>query len=426
MDRQVRIGAPLAVEVPMVAAEVVKQMGQLAELGWGAKRIARELGVARNTVRRYLRGAPAEVQEHLAARRLDEAARAEALRLFDGEAEGNAVVVARLLRDRGVAASVRTVQRAVEDPRRSQRASQVATVRFETAPGEQMQVDVGQRLVRIAGTLVRVFFVCAVLGFSRRLFVRAFLSARQDDWREGIAGAFQRFGGVPRTLLIDNDGALVIGRDQATQMARLHPAFAAFCRDFGVEARVCRPYRARTKGKTESGVKYVKRNAIAGCAFVSFTEFEGHLDGWMREADERVHGTTHERPIDRFLREELAVLRPLPANPLPLRERRLRRKVANDALVDVDTVRYSVPHRLVRTEVEVLVGEGEVRIYSGADLVATHARTVEPHTSVIDFAHYRGLWREPPQLPAAEPPRALEALGRSLADYEAALVGGKR
>jgi len=140
---------------------------------------------------------------------------------------------------------------------------------------------------------------------------------------------------VPRTLLIDNDGALVIGRDQATQTARLHPAFAAFCRDFGVEARVCRPYRARTKGKTESGVKYVKRNAIAGRAFASFAEFEGHLDGWMREADERVHGTTHERPIDRFLREEMVALRPLPANPLPLRERRLRRKVANDALVDV-------------------------------------------------------------------------------------------
>jgi transposase len=410
----------------MVAAEIVKQMGQLAELGWGAKRIARELGVARNTVRRYLRGARAEVQEHPAARRLDEAARAEALRLFDAEAEGNAVVVARLLLDRGVAASVRTVQRAVEDLRRSQRASQVATVRFETAPGEQMQVDVGQRLVRIAGTLVRIFFVCAVLGFSRRLFVRAFLSARQDDWREGIAGAFQRFGGVPRTLLIDNDGALVIGRDEATQTARLHPAFAAFCRDFGVEARVCRPYRARTKGKTESGVKYVKRNAIAGRAFGSFAEFEGHLDGWMREADERVHGTTHERPIDRFLREEALALRPLPANPLPLRERRLRRRVANDALVDVDTVRYSVPHRLVRTDVEVLVGEGEVRIYSGADLVATHARTLEPHTSVIDFAHYRGLWRAPPQLQAAESPRSLEALGRSLADYEAALGGGSR
>jgi transposase len=412
MDRRVKSGAPLLVEVPMVAAEAVRQMAQLAQLGWGAKRIARELGVARNTVRRYLRGARAEVQEHLAARRLDETARAEALRLYEGEAAGNAVVVAR--REQSIGASVRTVQRAVEERRRSRRASQVATVRFETAPGEQMQVDVGQRLVGIAGNLVRVFFVCAVLGFSRRLFVRAFLSARQDDWREGIAGAFARFGGVPRTLLIDNDGALVIGRDEATQAARLHPA------------RVCRPYRARTKGKTESGVKYVKRNAIAGRAFGSFAEFEGHLDGWMREADERVHGTTHERPIERFRREEAAALRPLPANPLPLRERRLSRKVANDALVDIDTVRYSVPHRLVRTGVEVLVGESEVRIYSGAELVATHARTIEPHTSVIDFPHYRGLWRAPPQLPAAESPRALEALGRNLADYEAAVLGGTR
>jgi len=69
------------------------------------------LEVARNTVRRYLRGARAEVQGHLAARRLDEAARAEALRLYDGEAEGNAVVVARLLREQSIAASVRTVQR---------------------------------------------------------------------------------------------------------------------------------------------------------------------------------------------------------------------------------------------------------------------------------------------------------------------------
>jgi len=107
-------------------------------------------------------------------------------------------------------------------------------------------------------------------------------------------------------------------------------------------------------------------------------------------------------------------------------DERLRRKVASDALVDIDTVRYSVPHRLVRTEVEVLVGESQVRIYSGAELVASHARTIEPHTSVIDFAHYRGLWRASPQLPAAEPPRALEALGRSLADYEAAVLEGAR
>src|SRR3954465_9056869 len=113
MDRQDKRAAPLRVEVPMVPAEAVRHMGQLAELGWGAKRIARELGLARNTVRRYLRGARAQVQEHLAARRLDETARAEALRLFGAEAEGNAVVVTRLLRDPGVEASVRSGTKAL-------------------------------------------------------------------------------------------------------------------------------------------------------------------------------------------------------------------------------------------------------------------------------------------------------------------------
>jgi len=106
----------------------------------------------------------------------------------------------------------------------------------------------------------------------------------------------------------------------------------------------------------------------------------------------------------------MAALRALPANPLPLRERRLRRKSpATRRRYRHRPLQRPAPAR--RTEVEVLVGESQVRIYSGAELVASHARTIEPHTSVIDFAHYRGLWRASPQLPAAEPPRALEALG---------------
>src|SRR5574340_1575668 len=106
--------APQALEVPMVEAEAVREMRELAAKGWGAKRIARELGLARNTVRRYLRGgAAAEVQRHPSQQRLDQGRQAEAVALFEGEAEGNAVVVAQLLADRGIEASVRTVQRAV-------------------------------------------------------------------------------------------------------------------------------------------------------------------------------------------------------------------------------------------------------------------------------------------------------------------------
>ena len=418
---------PPNTEVLLVEPEVVRQMRELAVSGWGAKRIAGELGIARNTVRRYLRGgAAAQVQVRPSARLLDDDARAKARELLDGAAEGNAVVVARLLGAGGVEASVRTVQRAVEDHRRGQRASLVASIRFETEPGQQLQIDFGQKLVRIAGELVRVYLLVAVLGYSRRLFVQAFLSERQDDWREGIGRAFRHFGGVTRTVLGDNASALVMARDRAAQTVTFHPAYLAFLREFGAEPRACRPYRARTKGKTESGVKYVKRNGIAGREFETFAALERHLAGWMAEADGRVHGTTHERPIDRFERERGALL-PLPSRPPPLRERRLARKVANDALVDVDTIRYSVPHRLVRDTVEVVVLENEVRIFHGARLVAEHVRSREPHARVVDPAHYDGLVRRAlPDLAATQTPSALEQMGRSLADYEELVTGGAR
>jgi transposase len=414
---------PVAEVQDMIEPEIIRQIRDLAARGWGAKRIARELEVARNTVKRYLRGGPdAEVQVRPGRRCLDDDGRAEARQLYTSLAGGNAVVVARELRQRGVEASVRTVQRVVADQRRERFAADAASVRYETDPGKQMQIDFGQKVVRIGGTPTRVHLLVAVLSHSRRLFVKAFLTERQDDWREGIAAAFRHFGGVTHTLLGDNARALVLGHDRETGTVTFHPAYLAFCRDWGVVPRACRPYRARTKGKTESGVKYVKRNALAEREFASFADLEAHLLAWMVEADGRIHGTTHEPPIVRFERDERQALRPLPARPVPVREQRLRRRVANDALVDVDTVRYSVPHRLVRETVEVALGEREVRIYRGTELVARHARSFEPHARVIDKAHYEGLWRtKPAPVAATPPPSPLEAMGRRLSDYAAVL-----
>jgi transposase len=411
-------------EVPVIEGELVATIRELAGRGVGSKTIARTVGVARNTVRRYLRQPIAPgVQVRPTARRLTDAARDEARTLYEGPAGGNAVVVQRLLKGRGADVSVRTVERVVADLRRARRAAELATVRVESAPGDQLQIDFGQKRVRVAGEWVRVFLLVAVLSYSRRLFVKAFLSERQDDWREGIAAAFTHFGGVPRTLLGDNARALVVGRDHTTGTVVFHPAYLAFCRDWDVQPRACAPYRARTKGKTEAGVKYVKRNGLAALEFESFAALETHLTGWMALADERIHGTTHEAPIVRFDRDERAALRPLPIRVLPRREQRLRRRVAHDALVDVDTVRYSVPHRLVRDHVDVVVDEQTVRIFHGATLVATHARSVEPFARVIDPAHYAGLWRVPAADESVAAP-TLALLGRDLSEYAAIVAGG--
>ena len=149
---------------------------------------------------------------------------------------------------------------------------------------------------------------------------------------------------------------------------------------------------------------------------------------WMIAADAREHGTTHEAPLVRFDRDERQHLRALPARPLPVRERRLRRTVSHDCLVDVDTVRYSVPHALVRERVEVALGDIEVRVFYGGAEVARHVRSHEPFALVRDPAHFAGLWR-PSTAPASSSkapatPSPLAALGRTLDEYAVA-VGGE-
>lgn len=126
--------------------------------------------------------------------------------------------------------------------------------------------------------------------------------------------------------LVDSVSAAAFNFAQRAAVGHVHPAFSAFRADWGVAPRACRPYRARTKGKTESGVGYVKRNAIAGRAFESFAALEAHLAAWMIAADTRIHGTTHERPLDRFEREERQALRALPARPLSQSRRRRQRR----------------------------------------------------------------------------------------------------
>ena len=122
--------------------------------------------------------------------------------------------------------------------RQEARARALATVRFETTPGQQMQIDFGQKVVAIAGEAVTVHLMTVVLGYSRRLFCRAFLAERQDDWLEGIDAACRHFGGLTEQILCDNASPLVTSHDPKTGAVVWHPGFAAFCKDRGITPRL--------------------------------------------------------------------------------------------------------------------------------------------------------------------------------------------
>ncbi|MCP3057137.1 Mu transposase domain-containing protein, partial [Aurantimonas marianensis] len=216
----------------------------------------------------------------------------------------------------------------------------------------------------------------------------------------------------------------------ASREVVLHPRLHAFAKHWGFRVRACAPYRARTKGKDERGVGYVKKNAIAGRSFAGFTEMEAHLEAWTREiADRRIHGTTGESPADRFTRDERQALRPLTGTPPFTTARDLMRRVGADCAVAVDGNAYSVPWRLIGEQVRVTVGNTIVRVHHGGREVAVHGELKGRHGRVVDDAHLAGLVgtkdRPAPNavdITAVTVPM-IPALLRPLAEYEAAAGG---
>ena len=422
-----RVAAPEQ-EAAVVDREVADAIRTLIAMGKGVRAVARQFGVSRNTVRGYARGCRTPGVQERAKRRAFSASELGVLEtLWRGPAGGNAVVVRELFvaahPERSV--SLRAVQRAVAGFRRAA-VTPEPCVRFETEPGEQLQIDFGEVRVLIAGVMERIYLFVATLGFSRRTFVRATRSQRQEEWLAGLQAALEHFGGVPRQVVVDNARALILSHGDGGPV--VHPAFAAYCRDVGMVVHACRPYRAQTKGKVESGVKYAKRNGVAKRPFDSFEALREHLKAWMVHADDRIHGTTHQRPSTRFAEQEAAALRPLVTLPPP-RSRPKRRVVAKDCFVNYDTARYSVPYAWVGKTLDVIrCGDLLLFEYAGV-VVARHKYCGERHGQVSDPQHFAGIFRSTPTslaepVVARRPEGERSDWGASRLAEHAQIVGG--
>jgi transposase len=413
----------------MQTPEEVAAMLRLKALGWGVRRIAGELGCSHMTVRRYLVAGGWVAYRGRGRRRtlsgIEEWV-AERFRRHAGNAD---VVRQELEREKGIRLSLRTVEREVRHLRRELEAEARATIRFETPPGRQLQIDFGERRVTIGDETVKVYLFVATLGYSRRLYVRAFCNERQESWFAGVEGAFHHFGGITEEVLLDNDRGLVVRHDRATREVEFNARLHAFAKHWSFRPHACAPYRARTKGKDERGVGYVKKNAIAGRRFESWSALEAHLEGWVRDvADQRVHGTTGEVPIERFRRAEAGVLRSIAGIPPFEMARELVRKVQADCVIAVDGNAYSVPWRLIGESVRVVIAGDQLRISHAGREVAAHHRRSGRFARIVDPVHFDGVVGSGSKVPLTTA-SASEAVGagellRPLLEYERA-VGGR-
>lgn len=303
----------------MLNQEMVVTINVLKKQGLSIKGIARETGLSKNTVKKYLRSGDTTPSYQ---RKVQRPSKLEPykdyIRARIAAAHPDwipATVLLDEIVEQGYEGKIRILSAFIATLKPKTPADPL--VRFETPPGKQMQVDF--TIIRRGKTPLKAFV--ATLGYSRASYVKFFDNERTDAWLEGLKASFEYFGGVPHEVLFDNAKTVMIERDAYGKgKHRWNAALLSVADDYGFTPKVCRPYRAKTKGKVERFNRYLKSNFvvplqatlnIAGLQLDVHTA-NGYVGKWLaQKANARVHGTTGAIPMTR-LTEEQDVLLPLP------------------------------------------------------------------------------------------------------------------
>jgi transposase len=301
----------------MLTQELVVEIRVMARRGMRIREIARELGCSRNTVKRYLHDGKASRYGPRRPRGTKLDPFKDYLRERIEAAKPHwipAVVLLREIRDSGYAGGLTQLKMFVNPLKRVE---EEPVVRFETPPGVQMQADF--TVVRRGRDPLLAFV--ATLGYSRATFVRFTTDETAETLCACVREALVYFGGVPHHVLFDNAKTVVVERDASGEgQHRWHQALLALSEEFGFSLRLCRPYRAKTKGKVERFNGYLKGSFLVPLAAtlkssglkLDAVAANVHIGRWLSEvANARVHATTKERP-DRRLTVEQEALLPLP------------------------------------------------------------------------------------------------------------------
>jgi transposase len=378
-------------EVQMIRKEDFAVIKSLNQRGAFMKDIAEELGVHPRTVSRALKRGSAPKRERRHSESKLEPYKAKIDQLL-AENVWNANVILREIQSEGYHGGY-TILRQYIQPKRVMRPSR-ATVRFETGPGQQMQSDWGEIVVKIAEQPTKVHFIVNELGYSRRFHFWCTDREDAEHTYEGIIRSFEYFGGVTKQVLVDNQKSAVLEHPSQGQV-RFNERFLDLAGHYGFTPRACRPYRARTKGKDERMVGYVQGNFFLRYrSFESWAHLNQLAERWLaEEADPRLQGTVKEVVTERFEREK-PTLKALPKIRYDTSYYESRR-VAWDSYIDVRGNRYSVPAELVGQRVAARISlEGTLKVYQAETLVATHTLRSQQEGWSTVAAHHVELWKE--------------------------------
>jgi len=354
--------------------------------------IAQRFGISRQTVYNHLnRTEPYPKPRQQRSSKLDP--HKDYIRDRVSEFDIPATSLLRELRSRGYDGGL-TILRSFVRPLKAELIQRV-TERFETRPGRQAQIDWGEcGTITVGGERKKLYLFVLVLGYSRMTYARFTTSMKLPVLQSCLKEAFSVLG-IPSELLVDNMKQAVDQHDTVTGTVRWNAKFLAFCDHYGTLPSACPPYWPRVKGKVERGVGYIKQSFLIGRCFTDLKDLNHQLDQWIDTvANVRDHGTTGERPIDRY-RQELPHMGTATAVPnFDTRPVEIR-KVPSDCHISYRGVLYSVDPVAVGRAVMVRASGENVgdafSVYHDGTLVAVHRRapkgsrpmTLSEHTAAI-------------------------------------------
>lgn len=361
---------------------------ELHRQGLSPTAIARQLGIDRKTVRKYIaRGLepPAYGPRQPRPRPIDGFVPYLRERLATHPAL-TAVRLWREVRERGFAGGYTTVKRAVRNLRPAR--LRPFEVRFETQPGEQAQVDLARFeliFTDTPGETRIVWLFSLVLGFSRLIWARFIIHQDLPSVLRSHVAAFAALGGAPREIVYDRMKTAVIGED-ADGLVIYNRSLLDLARHYGFQPRACRPYRAKTKGKVERPFRYIREDFFLARSFRDLDDLNAQLRHWLDTvANPRVHATTG-RMVNEAFAEERPTLRPLPLAPYRALLT-LERRLSHEGMLRVGGKLYSVPDTARRRVLEIQCSIDEIRILEDGVVIARHTPLPGRGQTSVDPAH---------------------------------------